>query len=437
MYLHKVIIQNIRSIQHLEMEWTAGKEAGWHILIGDNGVGKSSVLRAISLALIGEKNWSGTGKFQKGDNWLNSKAEIGKIELSIWGNFHTEPNKSLDKRKKNADKNNGIVPNIIDFKRNKDKVSLEANYTSINPNNYNWGDYAGWFSAGFGTFRRLSNNNSELIEKVAANPRLGAHLSLFETEFTLTKALDWLKELHNTSLEDDRQQKPDSKAKKIIDTLKKIINNTNLLPRNIIFDKIYYGQAIFIDENEQSVQITEMSDGFLSVLGLVFELLRQLISVYGTEKTFEGFSETTPYIQAEGVVLIDEIDAHLHPSWQVKIGDWFLTHFPKIQFICTTHSPLICRACGQDKGQIWKLEFSEENGSQTNKLEDIAHDRLIFGNILDAYGTEVFGRVAVSPETQKLRLEKVELQNAQYERDLTEAETQRLRYLQTILPTTR
>ena len=136
--------------------------------------------------------------------------------------------------------------------------------------------------------------------------------------------------------------------------------------------------------------------------------------------------------------MIDEIDAHLHPSWQVKIGDWFLTHFPKIQFICTTHSPLICRACSEDKGQIWKLEFLEENGSQTNKLEGIAHDRLVFGNILDAYGTEVFGQqVAVSPETQKLRLEKVELQNAQYERDLTEAETQRLRYLQTILPTSR
>jgi len=45
-----------------------------------------------------------------------------------------------------------------------------------------------------------------------------------------------------------------------------------------------------------------------------------------------------------GVVLIDEIDAHLHPEWQREIGFWLKRHFPKIQFLVTSHSPLICQA---------------------------------------------------------------------------------------------
>ena len=49
-------------------------------------------------------------------------------------------------------------------------------------------------------------------------------------------------------------------------------------------------------------------------------------------------------IAPAGVVLIDEIDAHLHPEWQREIGFWLKRRFPKIQFLVTSHSPLICQA---------------------------------------------------------------------------------------------
>jgi predicted ATP-dependent endonuclease of OLD family len=53
MYLTHVEIRNIRSIEHLEMEFP--EPAGWHVLIGDNGAGKSSIMQAIALALMGPK----------------------------------------------------------------------------------------------------------------------------------------------------------------------------------------------------------------------------------------------------------------------------------------------------------------------------------------------------------------------------------------------
>ena len=45
--------------------------------------------------------------------------------------------------------------------------------------------------------------------------------------------------------------------------------------------------------------------------------------------------------ETDGIVMIDEIDMHLHPSWQRKIVDSLTTTFPKVQFIFTTHSPTV------------------------------------------------------------------------------------------------
>lgn len=79
-------------------------------------------------------------------------------------------------------------------------------------------------------------------------------------------------------------------------------------------------------------------------------------------------------IDVTGVVLIDEVDAHLHPTWQTRIGQWFTKYFPNIQFIVTTHSPLVCRAC--EKGRYGddslpgnrKFLSGEVVGEDKNKL---------------------------------------------------------------------
>jgi predicted ATP-binding protein involved in virulence len=134
-----------------------------------------------------------------------------------------------------------------------------------------------------------------------------------------------------------------------------------------------------------------MSDGYRSVLSLTFELIRQLVRVYGTTAVFHQLAKDRPdklEIGLPGVVIVDEIDAHLHPTWQTRIGQWFLKCFPNIQFIVTTHSPLVCRAA--EKGSIYRLA---EPGSdeKSGEVTGIERDRLIYGNILDAYATDAFG----------------------------------------------
>jgi predicted ATP-dependent endonuclease of OLD family len=86
-----------------------------------------------------------------------------------------------------------------------------------------------------------------------------------------------------------------------------------------------------------------MSDGYRAALALLVDILRHMIQAFGVENLVERVDGRLQ-IAHSGVVLIDEIDAHLHPEWQREIGFWLKRHFPKVQFLVTTHSPIILQA---------------------------------------------------------------------------------------------
>jgi len=158
---------------------------------------------------------------------------------------------------------------------------------------------------------------------------------------------------------------------------------------------------------------------------MTFELIRQLARNYSEEQIFD---DQNMRVIVPGVVMIDEIDAHLHPTWQKKIGFWLTEHFPNFQFIVTTHSPLICQASA--KGSIFLLPRpgTEEEG---RILEGTERDRLVYGDILDAYSTEAFGAgVTRSPEAQKMQERLAALNVKELKHSLSakeKAEQQRLR----------
>ncbi len=151
-----------------------------------------------------------------------------------------------------------------------------------------------------------------------------------------------------------------------------------------------------------------MSDGYRSILSLTFELIRQMVRAYGHKAVFKNFQNGNFFIDLPGVILIDEIDAHLHPSWQAKIGHWFLKVFPNLQFIVTTHSPLICRA--SENGSIWRLRTpgSEYASAEVTGVEK---QRLVFGDLLDAYGTELFGKNITQSQSGQERTERLAVLN--------------------------
>ena len=80
MHVRKLVIQNIRSIKDLEIE-IPEPHAGWHVILGDNGSGKSSVIRALALALIGPPEAAATR--QNWPDWIRLDADSGLIEVEM------------------------------------------------------------------------------------------------------------------------------------------------------------------------------------------------------------------------------------------------------------------------------------------------------------------------------------------------------------------
>jgi hypothetical protein len=95
-----------------------------------------------------------------------------------------------------------------------------------------------------------------------------------------------------------------------------------------------------------------MSDGYRAALALMIDILRHLDKGYSdTQLVTERDGHVI--VSLPGVVLIDEVDAHLHPEWQRRIGFWLKERFPNIQFIVSTHSALVCQAA--DRNGIFHL----------------------------------------------------------------------------------
>lgn len=238
------------------------------------------------------------------------------------------------------------------------------------------------------------------------NPKAAPHISAFGEDSALAGALSWLKD----------QARPTRKeGRKILELVKRIVNSDSFLPKNTLLEEITEDDILFKDASGNIIEIEQLGDGFRSALSILLELLHQLILAFGIEALTEP--DRPGEIIIPGVVLIDEVDAHLHPTWQQHIGFWLTKRFPEMQFIVTTHSPLICQAATT----VFKLPTpgTDEEG---RFLEGVELDRLKYGNILEAYASDAFGKIEQSEEGKEKLKRLADLTRLSWERDLTDAE---------------
>ena len=87
-----------------------------------------------------------------------------------------------------------------------------------------------------------------------------------------------------------------------------------------------------VKQNEQFLNIDQLSDGYKTLLGLVIDLSARM--AMANPDSINPLAE-------QSIVMIDEVDLHLHPAWQKRVVSDLLRTFPNTQFILTTHSPYI------------------------------------------------------------------------------------------------
>lgn len=418
MYINSATIEGIRSIKRLRWECPIHSEfSGWHVILGDNGAGKSSFLRAISLLLTGPKE--APGLRQDWDAWMGRGVGHSSIRVAL--DYQAGLDEWAERGRKTE---NSYIWVKLDLDRTEAEITADW-IGNPQPHRHIWSGKPGWFSAAFGPFRRFAGGEANLRALFYSHPRLARHLSVFGEDVALSECLEWLRQLKHEKLESGRDDH-------LLDRVQNFVNKSDLLPQGARIAEVTAKGVRFVDGNGCNVPVEELSDGFRSILSLTFELIRQMAQVYGDDGVFDATDSAI--IAMPGVVLIDEIDAHLHPTWQRRIGPWFRKHFPKVQFFVTTHSPLICQAA--EHGTVFRLPTpgTDEKGGMVTGDE---LNRLIHGNIADAYATGAFGtNVARSESTQKMLARLAELNQLELDEKLTARQRTEQSELRAMFPTT-
>ncbi|MEW6038610.1 MAG: AAA family ATPase [Pseudomonadota bacterium] len=342
MYISKVTIKNIRGFESLEFDLSRGndKYAGWTVFTGDNGSGKSTLLKAIAVALTGKD--TARALQPSFHRWIRDGAsDEACIQLEIVRCIEddsiTEPGSKPSAQ---------FPAKIVLHGIGKDTV-LQSAIPQKKPKNYStpertvWSvDAKGWFSCGYGPFRRVFGASPEAARQMVA-PATERFITMFQEAASLAEVDQWLRNLKHKDFEGRAAEREQ------LNLLLEILRD-DLLPNQITIDRVDSDGLWLKDRNGVQLAWPEMSDGYRAALALLADIVRHLINAYGIEGLTERDDDNRVFIKRSGVVLIDEVDAHLHPEWQREIGFWLKRHFPNIQFLVTTHSPIICQAADEN-----------------------------------------------------------------------------------------
>lgn len=335
MYISKIILKNIRGFESLEFDLDrgGGTFAGWTVFTGSNGSGKSSLMRAIATCIVGRDTTRALEMSFQGWKREPSNGERSLISLDIVSVRGDESRKGQPTKKpftaRLEIKGNGSEPTLVDAspRRNKQKPIAEATIWSNSSK--------GWFACGYGPFRRVFGASADAQRTMTA-PRTNAWVTLFKEEASLLEADKWMRDLDYQALEGKKEKERER------DILLEILRD-DFLPRAIKIEGISSSGLLLKDGNGVNLSWAAMSDGYRAALALLVDILRHMIQAFGIENLVENVNGRL-HVTHSGVVLIDEIDAHLHPEWQRGIGFWLKRHFPNVQFLVTTHSPIILQA---------------------------------------------------------------------------------------------
>ena len=249
--------------------------------------------------------------------------------------------------------------------------------------------------------RGFSPSKSKGIQKV--------HLSKKKTQRLNSDFLQYIVNLkaERSFARDDNEVKIvkeiDEWFERFENILKAIYNDNNL---SLKFDRrnIMSYNFVIEKENREVFDFNGLSDGYSSVIDIITELLLKI--------------ETTKskILDIEGIVLIDEIETHLHVELQKNILPLLISFFPNIQFIVTTHSPFVLQSI--QNSVVYDLERKEQlSGEKLNKASysDIVKNYFevdsefskILENEIDRYENlvEIFDGGALNIDDEKELLE--------------------------------
>lgn len=335
MYLNSVLISNYRCIEDLRIEFRPGT----NIILGDNGVGKTSILSAIATGLGGYlEGIKGVTprNIMIGDIRFRMEAlggasaaieYLSPVEIFCDASWEQErfswvrirKDESSESRTKTYIRDTASATSIKQFAQD-----ITNNFDGMLP-----------ILRYLGTARtnppvvKASNKTSDGI-----NDRRCGYLGCLHSAIDWNLIKNWCLEME---MEHFFQQAPIPEYeafKNMVSNVMMVISELDHRP------KIYYSQRfheIIYEENSTPTPITYLSAGYQSILRMAMDIAYRIATL---NPQFGEKMKETP-----GIVLIDEPDMALHPKWQWNVLRALSETFPNIQFIIATHSPILMSSC--------------------------------------------------------------------------------------------
>jgi predicted ATP-binding protein involved in virulence len=343
MFIDEVTLKNFRGLGKVELKF----DEHINLLVGVNGVGKSSVLEAMGIMLSTFTNrikgTPGSSKKLTNDD-IKSGRDV--LNASLYMQFEGEPlTWSITRFSKDHGSGKNQSSELGSLNTVLKPLSIKLN------NEAKKGDFqtsvplVAYYSVNR-LFRGKSKSDEKSIQKINYAPLEAYEKSVSIDGVYFNSLSNWFgyrqryldKKYNEDSIVNDSQ----------LNSIEKAI--TVFLPE---FSQLKYDdklEELVIHKNHEILKLKQLSDGELCLIALIADIARRL--------AIANPKLTNP-LEGKAIVLVDEIDLHLHPGWQRKLIDNFQRTFPKTQFIFSTHSPQMIGHVEPKNMWIFKRENNE------------------------------------------------------------------------------
>ncbi|MDP1606401.1 MAG: AAA family ATPase [Rhodocyclaceae bacterium] len=384
MLIEELTIENVRCFEKTPLKF---KNKNWVTLLGQNGCGKSTVLQSLGLLLAGPEGAQILAARPVG--WLRDESQRGKLSIKIHQG-DSDPG-SFGSQKVTRSFGYSFFITGSDQLTVGNKLYTAPGVHAVQEKRLTWlrqnaftSKGTGWFAVGYGAFRRLTRKSEIIVPSLESPTRYTNFFTQFDEDQPLSAFERWMVYLDYSIVKSDAGEQRHKEAKRQKELGIDAINS--VLPHGVRFDSVTAEGRVLFDVGGVKVPTLALSDGYRSVLALTGDLIWRLI---------QAFPESSDPLKEEGVVLIDELDIHLHPIWQRDIALRLRKQFPNLQFIVATHSPFIAAGAGEE---ALTLKFSLSDGKtlveEVRNFSALSVDRVL--------QSDAFGNVSpYSPQTQE------------------------------------
>lgn len=381
MKIKKIELRNFRAFKHLELDF----DSQLNVLVGVNGAGKSTILDSLAIMLshlIGKiQSAHGTGRqFSDLDIHLGSPETVNTIELSYkQHDISWTATKTRRGRKKQSTSDRAQIKEIVELVQTEFAQNENAGFP-----------LAVYYTA----HRAVQKVSLRILSKHQFNQFEAYDQALTGAGNNFSSFFEWFRNwedfenerrlysIKNNPTQVDAYEYRDPQLQAVREAIQTLTGFSELrIIRNPLRMEVHKG--------DQVLDVRHLSDGEKCLFALAGDLARRLaIANPALKKPLTG----------SGVVIIDEVDLHLHPEWQRRIIPNLLKTFPNCQFVISTHSPHIITHVKPEN-----LFLLKQNG------EDIEVERPneSYGKNVDRILEDLMGLPTTRPEHISNRLHQI------------------------------